>query len=182
MADQKIRVRQPSEFKHGQDFTTWYLMFCNFAEAVTLDIKDYLPTLKSYVDVATFATLQKLTISDTNKGDAVKLGVVLEKALSRDTIPPRLALKYRTQKVDEDLSSFSLELGKLASWSGMARCARRQQPAPWSGCTRMTTKRIAGRKVRGVMERGDGVGRGGTIDTSHRYQYLGQYNQSKPSY
>ena len=113
----KVYVKQPSEFKlnSNDDFTTWYAQFSNFAGAANIADKDRFATLCSYLDITAFTVVQGLALTEEAIISPATFKPLLEKALrGEETIPPRLALRYRTQKHDESLGEFAMSLGKLA--------------------------------------------------------------------
>ena len=97
----KVYVKQPSEFKlNSNDDKT-----ANIAE------KDRFATLCSYLDIAAFKVVQGLTEEAIISPATFK--PLHEKALrGEEKIPPRLALRYRTQEHDESLGEFAMSLGK----------------------------------------------------------------------
>ena len=126
MGDQAF-IRKPSEFKHDCDFSVWYAQFSNFAKAAKIEKANQFVALCSYLDNQSFAIVQSLEIKDTDQADPAKYKPVLEKALGlQDKIPPRLALKYRTQGQDESLSDFAMALCKLATKAGISEVSKEE--------------------------------------------------------
>ena len=139
-APPKRVVRQPPEFclnAEDQDFTTWYKQFENFAKAMSIPEKDQLTAIISYLDTAAFAVVENLKLEGETLTKADLYKPLLEKALKNDNekIPARLKLRYRTQKSNESLSQFALELGKLADKSDIKETAVKQQLLVDSFCT-----------------------------------------------
>ena len=130
MVGKKLVVRQPPEFKlnSDNDFTTWYAQFINFAKAMSIAEKDQFIAISTYLDTAAFTTVENLKLTDEQKADPKIYKPLFEKALKSDSekIPPRIALRYRTQKPNETLSQFALELGKLANKSDVDANSREQ--------------------------------------------------------
>ena len=130
MADNhKIVVKQPAVFKlnSSDEFSIWYAQFINYAEAVGIEKANTFVALKSFLDASAFSIVENLEVSDENKADPAKFKSTLEEALSRkDKIPPRLALRYRSQETDESLADFALALEKLANKAGVHKDARPQ--------------------------------------------------------
>jgi hypothetical protein len=129
MATDKVFLRQPSEFKYdsNDDFSIWFAKFTNFADAANIAKKDQFAALCSYLDNGAFSIVRSLEITDDVKAEPDRFKPLLEKALrTQDKIPPRLALKYRTQKPDESLSDFAIALGKLASKAEIAQVSKEE--------------------------------------------------------
>lgn len=127
MTDTKVIARQPPEYKHSEnDFSSWFAQFQNFADAMKIDNKNRFMTLKSYLDSASFAIVQNLEIADAAKEDPALFKPLLEKALIVDKIPPRLELRFRTQKSDESLSDFATALQKLCTKAAIPQTAREE--------------------------------------------------------
>ena len=130
MVGEKLVVRQPPEFKLNKDddFTTWYAQFVNFATAMSIAEKDHFVAISTYLDTAAFTTVENLKLTAEQKADPKIYKPFLEKALKSESekIPPMLALRYKTQKSNETLSHFALELGKLANKSDIAANTREQ--------------------------------------------------------
>ena len=125
----KIFVKKPSVFKQdsNDDFSIWYAQFANFAEAAKLAKADVFGALCSYLDNAAFSIVQNLELSAEVRGDPDKFRPFLEKSLGfQDKIPPRLALKYRTQKPDESLADFAVALSKLATKAATANATKEE--------------------------------------------------------
>jgi hypothetical protein len=129
MSEVKVFLRQPSEFKYGSndEFSIWFAKFTNFADAAQIAKSNQFTALCSYLDNGAFSIVRSLEISDEDKAEPDKFKPLLEKALGTpEKIPPRLALKYRTQKPDESLSDFAIALGKLASKAEIAQASKEE--------------------------------------------------------
>ena len=114
-------ARQPPQFEHSKDdFSSWYAVYANFARAMGIAPANQFTTLTTYLDKDAFATVHNLELADAVTADPDQYRPLLEQALARDEdeVPPRLALRYRTQQPGESLSAFSLELQKLAGRAG----------------------------------------------------------------
>lgn len=123
----RLIVRQPSQYKQGDDFLTWAAQFFNFAEAMAIAKKDQFAALCTYLDSVSFSMVQELALAEDEKPDPAKFRQLLEKALQPvDKIPPRLALKYRAQEVNESLHDFSVALRKLAGKASIPADSREQ--------------------------------------------------------
>ncbi len=88
--------------------------------------KDHFVAISSYLNTAAFTAVENVKLTDEQKADPKSFYPLLENALKSDSdkIPPRLKLRFRTQKPGESLSQFALELGKLANKSNMEDATR----------------------------------------------------------
>ena len=127
---EKLLARQPSEFKlnSDQDFASWLAQFTNFATVMKIEAKSQFAAICSYLDKSAFAIVQDLNVPAASKENPELFSPLLVKALRSDAekLPPRLVLKYRTQKPDESLSEYALELAKLATRAGMKDAIREE--------------------------------------------------------
>lgn len=119
-------AKQPPVYKlSSDDYPMWQHQFENYADALKLEDKDRFVTLKSFLDSPAFTIVQNLDISADQMADPKLYKPILEAALIRkDTIPPRMALKYRTQQDDESLYEFATALENLANRANVEKEVR----------------------------------------------------------
>ena len=110
-----LPARAPSQYKYGNDFTTYYRVFVNYCDTLNIEPEDRFKILLTFVDTRTFETLNNL-----NLGEVINIQEHYETILralqtEREEIPPRYLLKHRKQKADESIAEYAYKLEILAN-------------------------------------------------------------------
>ena len=111
-------VRQPAEFKYGEDFDLFFRQFKMFAENVKCEANAQFKLLLSYLDKKSFRLVEGIEFSEEEKtainADVVAALPKLKKALtSSDKMPAKVELKFRKQQSDESLADFGFAIQSL---------------------------------------------------------------------
>ena len=109
-------ARQPSIFKMGMDFPTWFRQFLNYCTITNTPAAQRFGVMCSFLDSPAFTTIENLRLADDIRADInaafEHLRVALHSTDSR--IPARFAIRHRAQREEESLDEFARELEKLA--------------------------------------------------------------------
>ena len=120
MADQNVNIapiaRQPSIFKMGMDFPTWFRQFVNYCVITNTPAAQRFGVMCSFLDSSAFTTVENLRLANDIRADITAAFEPLRIALhSPDSrIPARFAIRHRAQREEESLDEFVRELEKLA--------------------------------------------------------------------
>jgi hypothetical protein len=109
-------ARQPSIFKMGMDFPTWFRQFVNYCTITNTPAAQRYGVMCSFLDSSAFTTVENLRLADDVRANInaafEPLRVALHSPDSR--IPARFAIRHRAQREEESLDEFARELEKLA--------------------------------------------------------------------
>jgi hypothetical protein len=109
-------VRQPGEFKYGDDFDLFFDRFSAYLVNVKCSQYDL---FVSFLDSVSFRKCTAIVFDDTDhktdaKVDLVKARPVLKGALSKhEDVPPNIAIRFRNQKNDESIGDFGYAMQVL---------------------------------------------------------------------
>ena len=108
-------VRQPDEFKFGEDFDLFFDRFKAYLTNVKCEKKAQFDLFLSFLDPISFRKCQAITFeADHRTEDAIdldKAAQILKDALSKQVqVPPNIAVRCRTQKTDESISDFGYNI------------------------------------------------------------------------
>ena len=108
-------VRQPDEFKYGDDFDLFLDRFKAYLTSVKCEKKAQFDLFLTFLDPVSFRKCQAITFEDGHKTenaiDLDKAAQILKDALSKQVqVPPNIAVRCRTQKTDESISDFGYNI------------------------------------------------------------------------
>ena len=114
-----ILAKQPAGFRYGDSFRLFFEQFMNYANTVGCEEAAKVNLLLSFLDSKSFQLAKNIVFSEEEQASIAKdAGLAFPKfniALSPvETIPARIALKYRMQGPDESINDFLYELRLLA--------------------------------------------------------------------
>ena len=109
-------ARQPSTFKIGMDFPTWFRQFLNYCTITNTPAAQRFGVMCSFFDSSAFTTVENLRLANDIREDINAAFEPLRIALNSpdSRIPPRFALRHRVQREEESLDEFARQLEKLA--------------------------------------------------------------------
>ena len=109
-------ARQPSIFKMGMDFPTWFRQFVNYCVITNTPAAQRFGVMCSILDSAAFTTVENLRLANEMRADIKAAFEPVRAALhSPDSrILARFAIRHRAQREDESLDEFVREPERLA--------------------------------------------------------------------
>ena len=111
-------VRQPHEFKYGEDFDLFFRQFCTYAKNVKCEVAGQYSLLLSYLDNKSFRLVESLVFTEDEKtAYNASLNAALPK-LKRvltpcDEMPAKVRLMFRKQGATESLGDFGYAIQGL---------------------------------------------------------------------
>ena len=113
----RLIVRQPSDYKFGTDFPSWYRQFWNYCTYVAVAQAVRFQLLLSFLDINAFNIVENLGFEEDEKLNLQNCYERIKNALkqTKDRLLPRFSLHHRKQKKDETMEQYALELQKIAA-------------------------------------------------------------------
>ena len=111
-------VRQPDEFKYGDEFDLFFDRFAAYIVNVKVAKANQFDLFKSFLDASSFRRLQTLTFTDAHKTDTtvdlVKARGLLKDALQKPSaVPFAVQMRFRRQQRAEPIADFGYEMQVL---------------------------------------------------------------------
>lgn len=106
-------AKQPPTYTYGKDFALFFSMFTNYCNTVNLPAEFRYALFLTFLGPKCFQIITRLEL---DRDDIIAAYPQLLRALqsASEPIPPRLSIKYRTQKPNESLQEYAFALETLA--------------------------------------------------------------------